>query len=560
MRLRGHHSRSFHAVLLGTALAFLPSSFPTIAAGDGPAVPVFTDVTEKAGITFKQSFGDEDLSNIVEGTGTGAMLFDFDGDGWLDLYLVNGRYRPDVSDTSGRRLRGKLSNALYRNNHDGTFTDVTARAGVSGGDSYGVSCSAADYDNDGDLDLFVGNYGPDLLYRNNGDGTFTDVSKEAGLTDDHWTLSGVWLDHDNDGDLDLYKATYLQYDGGKFRSFYAAAGYPGPLSYPGQPDVFYRNNGDGTFTDITQASGVLKPGNRGMSATASDFLNKGKLDLFIANDAMESDFFRNKGDGTFASEALERGLAFGEGGQGVSSMGPATGDIDRDGRIDLYVPDMGYGCLHMNRGEFFEDATNASGLAVICGQYTGWGAVLQDFDNDGHLDLFVANGDAHHEYGEEAVMARNDGTGRFIDVAARSGAYFKKKSVGRGATWGDIDNDGDIDIVAVLLNETPRLLRNDGGNTLHHWLTVQALQPNGKVEAVGARVTVTTGALVQVEDLVPVRGYLSQGDPRPHFGLGAATKAAKVEVRWPDGTKTELTDVPADQTLKVVRPASKPNQ
>jgi hypothetical protein len=236
-------------------------------------------------------------------------------------------------------------------------------------------------------------------------------------------------------------------------------------------------------------------------------------------------------------------------------MGPVTGDVDRDGRIDLYIPDMGYGCLHMNRGEFFEDATNAAGLAVICGQYTGWGAVLQDFDNDGYLDLYVTNGDAHHEYGEEAVMVRNDGKGNFIDVAARSGPYFKMKSVGRGATWGDFDNDGDIDLVAVHLNESPRLLRNDGGNKLHHWLTVQPLEPNGKVEAIGARVTVTTGSLVQIEDLVPVRGYLSQGDPRPHFGLGAAAKADRVEIRWPDGTTTVKTDVPADQFLKVTRPA-----
>jgi hypothetical protein len=273
---------------------------------------------------------------------------------------------------------------------------------------------------------------------------------------------------------------------------------------------------------------------------------------------MESDYFRNKGDGSFVSEGLERGLAFGEGGQGVSSMGPAVGDVDRDGRLDLYIPDMGYGCLHLNRGEFFEDATSASGLALICGQYTGWGAVLQDFDNDGYLDLFVANGDAHHEYGEEAVMTHNDGKGNFVDVAARSGPYFRQKSVARGATWGDYDNDGDVDLLIVHLNESPRLLRNDGGNSLNRWLVVEALGPDGKTPAVGARVTVRTGGLEQIEDLVPVRGYLSQGDPRPHFGLGTSQAADSVEVRWPDGRTTTLANIASNQFLKVVQPARKP--
>jgi hypothetical protein len=529
-------------------------------AADEPAVPTFTDVTAKAGITFKHGFGDAELSNIVEGTGTGATLFDYDGDDDLDLYLVNGRYRPDVSDAAGRRLRGKLANALYRNDGDGTFTDVTAQAGVGGGEGYGVASSAADYDGDGDRDLLVLNYGPDTLYRNDGDGTFTDVSKASGLADPRWGVSGVWLDADGDGDLDVYVANYLEYDAGKFRSFYAASGYPGPLSYPGQADALYRNNGDGTFTDVTEAAGILLPDGRAMSATAADVLNSGKLDLLVANDAMENHFLRNLGGGKFADEALERGLAFGEGGQGVSAMGPVFGDVDRDGRLDLYIPDMGYGCLSLNRGDHFEDGTNASGLALICGQYTGWGAVLQDFDNDGHLDLFVANGDAHHEYGEEAVMARNDGRGRFVDVARRSGAYFAEKRVARGATWGDLDNDGDLDLVVVHLNDTPRVLRNDGGNTLNRWLTVVPRLANGKTDAIGARVTVTVGNLVQVEDVIPERGYLSQGDPRPHFGLGTAAKADRVEVRWPDGTTTVLADVPANGFLKVVQPAVAPGR
>ncbi len=519
-----------------------------------PSLPVFEDVTEAAGLRFKHSFGDEKLSNIVEGTGAGAMFFDYDGDGWLDIYFVNGRYNPAVSDNTGRRLRGKLSNSLYRNNRDGTFSDVTEAAGVSGGETYGSACSAADYDGDGDLDLLVLNYGPNVFYRNNGDGTFTDVTEKAGLADPRWSLSGLWIDHDADGDLDLFVTNYLEYDAGQFRAFYAASGYPGPLSYHGQPDALYRNNGDGTFTDVTQQAGAFVPEGRGMSSTAADFFNRGRLDIFVANDAMENDYLSNQGDGSFLNDALVLGLAFGEGGQGVSSMGPVFGDIDRDGKLDLYIPDMGYGCLYMNRGDFFEDATHASGLSIVCGQYTGWGAVLQDFDNDGYLDLYVANGDAHHEYGEEAVLVKNDGKGHFVDVAKRSGPYFQQKLVARGATWGDYDNDGDVDLLAAHLNDAPRLLRNDGGNTRNHWLSVQALLHNGRSDAIGARITVTTSSLVQIDDLIPVRGYLSQGDPRPHFGLGSAAKADHVEVRWPDGTTTVLSDVPANQILKVAKP------
>jgi hypothetical protein len=349
-------------------------------------------------------------------------------------------------------------------------------------------------------------------------------------------------------------ANYLAYDAGKFRSYYAASGYPGPLSYGGRPDALYRNNGDGTFTNVTAEAGAVRPDGRAMSATATDLLNRGLLDVFVANDSMECYYFRNLGNGTFAEEALPRGLAFSEGGQGVSHMGPCVGDVDRDGRLDLYIPDMGYGCLLMNRGTYFEDRTTPSGLAVLCGQYTGWGACLFDYDNDGYLDVFIANGDPHHEYGEENVLARNDGAGRFVDVAKTSGACFKEKRVGRGAAFGDFDNDGDLDLLVVNLNDSPRLLRNDGGNR-NHWLAVVAKLPNGRSDAVGARVTVTAGPLVQIQDLIPVTGYLSQSDGRLHFGLGQAKKADRVDIRWPNGTTTQVKDVPAGQFLKVVQPA-----
>ena len=514
-------------------------------------LPVFTDVTRQAGINVKHSYGDFDLSNIVEGTGAGAMFFDYDGDGWLDIYFANGCWLKEVNDNRGRKLRGELTNSLYRNNGDGTFRDVTKEAGV-GDKGYGVGCSAADFDQDGDLDLYVLNYGPNVFYRNNGDGTFTDISQTSGLANPRWSLSAPWFDYDGDGDLDVYVANYLEYDSGKFRSYYAAAGYPGPLSYRGQPDALYRNNGDGTFTDVTKQAGIFQPNGRAMSATVADFNNDGFLDLYIPNDAMENYFFRNTGKGTFVDEGLVMGLAFGEGGQGVSSMGPAAGDIDRDGWLDIYIPDMGYGCLLMNRKEYFEDRTEPTNLAVVCGQYTGWGGVLFDYDCDGYLDVFVANGNAHHEYTEEDVLMRNAGTGSFVDVAAQSGEYFKAKYVGRGATYGDYDNDGDLDLLVINLNDSPRLLRNDGGNK-NNWLIVQARLPGGKSDAIGARVTVTAGSLRQLRDLIPVAGYLSQADPRCHFGLGRASDAVTVDIRWPDRQTTKLEGVKTNQILTVIQ-------
>ncbi|MHC4204537.1 MAG: CRTAC1 family protein [Planctomycetota bacterium] len=525
--------------------------FQVSISGSEQTLPVFTDVAEQAGIKFKHSYGDFDLSNIVEGTGAGAMFFDYDNDGWLDIYFVNGSWLKTVNDNRGRSLRGKLSNSLYRNNKDGTFSNVTEKSGV-GEKGFGFGCSAADFDKDGDLDLYVLNYGPNVFYRNNGDGTFTDISESSGLANSSWSLSAPWFDYDGDGDLDVYVANYLEYDSGKFRSYYAAAGYPGPLSYRGQPDALYRNNDDGTFTDVTKEAGIFQPNGRAMSATLADLNNDGFLDIYIPNDAMENYYFKNTGKGSFENEGLMMGLAFGEGGQGVSSMGAAIGDVDRDSWLDIYIPDMGYGCLLMNKKEYFEDRTQPTNLAVVCGQYTGWGGVLFDYDCDGYLDIFIANGNAHHEYTEEDVLMRNDGTGNFVDVADKSGTYFREKYVGRGATYGDYDNDGDLDLLVINLNDSPKLLRNDDGNK-NNWLTIQARLAGGKSDAVGARITVTADSLKQVRDLIPVTGYLSQADSRCHFGLGNSKKADTVEIRWPDKQTTKLQDVNANQILNVIQ-------
>ncbi len=512
--------------------------------------PVFTDITAQAGITFRHSIGDHKLDNIVEGTGSGACFFDFDNDGWQDIYFVTGVWTKGVSDNDGRDLRGKLSAKLYRNLGNGRFEDVTEKAGV-GSRVYGTGCSAADIDNDGDMDLYLLNYGPNILYRNNGDGTFTDISKESGLADPRWSVHAVWFDYNNDGLLDVYVANYLLYDDGKFRDYYPAQGYPGPLSYQGLPSILYRNNGDGTFTDVTKEAGMWRPGGRAMSVTAADFNNDGRIDVFTSNDAMENYFFLNKGDGTFAESGLELEIAFGEHGQGVASMGPYYGDVNRDGWLDLFVPNLQYVSLFVfnPKKKVFENLNDAAGLSPLLGQYAGWGSVMFDWDHDGWLDLFTVHGHAHHEYVQEDSLTRNRHDGTFEDVSREAGAYFETKRVGRGAAWADIDNDGDVDLLVVNLNDTPVLLRNDGGNA-RPWLMVDARLdfPAGSRTAVGARVTVTANGLRMVEDVNPVRGYLGQNDPRLHFGLAGA-QTCDVEIRWPDGVVEKFPGVKANQVL-----------
>jgi len=536
--------------LLGVLLlaAALPAAADTV-------WPAFTDVTDDAGLTFTHSVGDHDMSNIVEATGPGCCVFDYDNDGLPDIYFVNGRWHSDISDNRGRSLKGKLKNALFRNNGDGTFAEVTERAGVGGpDDAFGMAASAADFDNDGDLDLYVCNYGHSLLYRNNGDGTFTDITAQAGVASPGWALAAPWFDYDGDGRLDLFVVHYLDYDKGEFQrsgAYYKADNFPGPLSYPGKPDRLYRNLGDGTFTDVTAGTGLMEPTGRGMGAVAADIDGDGDIDLYVTNDAMANNLWINDGKGHFTDLATETGTAFGEGGQGVSSMGPFVADVDRNGRLDILVPDMGYSSLMLQmRPGFFTDVTAQSGLALLCGQYTGWGGLLNDLDHDGYVDLFIANGDPHHLYVEEATLARYDGKGRFVDMASQSGEFFAHKFVGRGAAVADFDNDGDLDVLMNVIEGQPRLVRNDSPRR-HHWLTVVPLRADTGMIALGSTVTVRAGGLTMVQPVVGVNGYLVSSDPRPNFGLGTAARAESVEITWPDGRKQVLTDVKADQMLKV---------
>jgi len=530
-------------------------------------LPIFMNVTKQAGIDFTHSFGDENLSSILETTGPGGAFLDYDRDGNLDIYVINGGYLPGINDPypAGRDPKKELYNHLYRNNGDGTFADVTQETGV-GDTGYGMGVTVADYDNNGYPDIYVCNYGPNVLYHNNGDGRFTDVTQTAGVAGPlelkgfpKWSVHACFLDYDKDGYLDLYVGNYLAFDP-KYRYFFAPTGFPGPLDYQGQPDVLYHNNGDGTFTDVTMQAGVYNPDGRAMSVTAADFDNDDDQDIFVANDAMNNYLYRNNSDGTFTDVALEKGVALGGFGEVTSAMGPTFKDIDNDGDLDLFVPDMAYCCLYRNDGNmFFEDITVEAGISEPCGQYTSWSGLIFDYDNDSYPDIYISNGDAHHLYTEEDLLFRNNGNARqeprtpitFEDVSLRSGYYFTNEEyVGRGAAFGDYDNDGDIDVLVCNLHGPTILLRNDGGNP-NHWLTVHTIGTKSNRDGIGARIRVVAGDFKQIAEVNAGEGYLSCNDPRVHFGLGKHTKVDILEIRWPSGIVQTFTDVKADQILTV---------
>ncbi|MEW6749603.1 MAG: CRTAC1 family protein [Candidatus Latescibacterota bacterium] len=543
-------------VLLLAATAWPVICAPAAQGEPGSGVQ-YTDVTEQAGIRFLHTFGDEDMSSILEATGSGCMFFDYDRDGVLDLYLVNGCYLEGISDPPHGGQPPEARDLLFRGNGDGTFTDVTGAAGV-GDPGYGMACLAGDYDNDGYPDIYVTNYGPNTLYHNNGDGTFSDVTAAAAVGDSLWGVGATFVDYDLDGDLDVYVGNYLDFDP-DYHLSYAGDGHPGPLSYPGQPDVLYRNDGDGTFTDVTAAAGVSNE-SRAMGVVAGDLTGDGWPDIYVANDAMENYLYRNNGDGTFADIGLASGTAFSANGDASSSMGGDLGDYDRDGDLDLFVPDMGFNNLYRNLGGgFFEDVTAAAGIAVPSGPYVSWHGDFLDYDNDGDLDLYITNGNAHYTtHTEEALLLANvpgpDGTRVFADVSGLSGPYFRYRCVARGGAAGDYDNDGDLDLFVLNLDQPSMLLRNDGGNR-RHWLQVALEGTRSNRDGIGARVRVRAGDLVHVEERLSACGYLSQNDPRLHFGLGESARVDTLTVHWPGGRVQTLVDVPADRVVFVKEPA-----
>jgi len=521
------------------------------------APPRFTDVTAQCGIGFRHFNGSTGKYYYQEIMGGGVGLLDYDGDGFLDIYFVNGNNleTPPSSD---------IKNRLYRSNGDWTFTDVTDRAGV-GDSGYGQGCCVGDYDNDGDPDLYISNYGRNLLYRNNGDGTFTDVAKEAGVDEPGWGQSSAFLDYDNDGWLDLYVQNYLTYRIGMKGEAFIYVGdeklpdYAAPSNYKGQASRLYRNNRNGTFTDVTEAAGVLRPDGKGMGVACYDMDDDGWVDIFASNDGMDNFLFRNRGDGAFEEIGLISGVAFDGVGVPEASMGVDIGDFDGDGRIDFVVPctrEQTY-TLYRNMGQDFADVSARCGLGAATSDRTGFNPNFLDYDNDGDLDLFFTTGGVRageftragaayeQRYGTRDLLLANDGRGAYRDVSAWAGTHFRRQTIGRGSARGDLDNDGDIDLVISNLNGPAVVLRNDtrGG----HWVVFACIGRHGTRDALGASLRIEHGGRAQRAVIGSGVTYLSQVDRRVHFGLGNAARIDKLEAVWPGGRRQEFTDIAADR-------------
>lgn len=507
----------------------------------------FTDVTNLAGIHFRNINGDPEQLPIIDQNGQGAAFLDYDGDGWLDLYLLSG-------STIGRWKQGENpGNRLYRNRGDGTFTDVTEVAGVQG-NGWSIGCAAADYDGDGFVDLYVTNWGANVLYHNNGDGTFSDVTEKAGVGDGRWGCAAAFGDVDSDGDLDLYVSNYVKFDPDHYprkEKDGSDCTYKGvrtgctPLLYEGETDILYRNNGDGTFTDITVEAGIGGTAEfRGFGVLLADLDLDDDLDLYVGCDVMPNLYFVNRGDGTFSPAGDRRGGTLNAWGMHESGMGVAIGDVNGDGFVDIFSTNFAdqKNTLYQNWRGVLRDITEETGLARHQSEL-GWGTAMVDFDNDGFLDIFIANGHIYPQvdqlgYAEETYcqpwrLYRGRGDGKFQEAGVENGWKISRRFSSRGLAVGDYDNDGDMDILIVNHNDFPTLLRNErGGN----YLTVLLQGARKNSQGIGARVAVKVAGRTIWRLSCPNQGYLSSHDPRLHFGLGDnITEVDEIKVYWPGG-------------------------
>jgi hypothetical protein len=527
--------------------------------GAAPAAIQLTDVTSQTGITFQHVDGSSGQYHIPESVCAGLALFDYDGDGDEDIYFVNG------GALQGTDYPTPPTNALYRNEGAWTFTEVTKSSGL-GNSEHGLGVTAGDYDGDGDLDLFVSNYGPNALYRNNGDGTFTDVTDKAGVRgSDHVGAGACFLDADGDGDLDLFVSDYLVFQVHAFpiKQINGYPIYPGPKSYAPVANTLYRNNGDGTFTDVSKSAGIKGHLGYGMGMICLDVDNDADTDIVVANDECGNFLFQNDGTGHFQEVALLSGIAYDLGGRDMGNMGVDAGDFDNDGQLDLYMTSYQNEStvLYRNVGEgFFEDVTRQSGAGAGTSPHVTWGTGLVDFDNDGHRDLYVCCGHLQDNaekcedgiaYHVSNILYRNTGQGKFVDVSARAGDGLQVKLSSRGAAFDDMDNDGDVDVVVLNSRREPTLLRNDTpapGN----WLQVRLKGQGANANGVGARVTVQAGKQVWVDEVHSGRSYQSHYGMRLHFGLGSHKRADRIEVRWIGGTTDVFTEVPGNRCVTLI--------
>ncbi|MBL7154220.1 MAG: CRTAC1 family protein [Phycisphaerae bacterium] len=534
----------------------IPAIALQCASADGRIV--LSDVTKETGIGFKHTDGSSGRRYIMETVSAGLALFDYDGDGNIDIYFLNG------APLKGTMSGAAPKNALYRNEGGWKFTDVTERAGV-GDTGYGLGVAVGDYDNDGDLDIYLNNYGPNVLYRNNGDGGFTDMTKEAGVGNGFQVGAGAcFLDMDKDGDLDLYVSNYLEFSYDKHVST-ATVGFPvyaNPRFYRPVPDTLFRNNGDGTFGDVSKESGVGEHAGWGMGIVCGDYDNDGDTDVFIGNDVAENFLLQNDGTGKFEEVALMAGLAYDMHGDEQGSMGVDCGDYDNDGLLDFYMTSYQnqLATLYRNIGdEMFEDVTLLTGAGAETLAHVTWGTGFVDFDNDGDRDIFVACGhlqdnvelyDGTTTYFARNILFMNTGDGKFLNVSDRSGEGMKVKLSSRGAGFDDLDNDGDVDVVILNSRREPTILRNDSPSR-GHWLGVRLRGVKTNRNGIGARVKVVAGDLTLIDEVHSGRGYQSHYGMRLHFGLGDREKVDRIEVQWIGGGVDVLEDIAVDQVLTI---------
>jgi hypothetical protein len=552
--------RRFLTGALGTAaFAGLSRFAPALAPSDYPFEEVPSSVS---GITWKHVAGKSAEKYLPETTGAGCAFLDYDNDGWMDLYFVNSGacdfYNPSPP----------LRNALYRNNRDGTFTDVTEKAGVAAG-GYGQGVAVGDYNGDGFPDLYVTQYGKSILFRNNGDGTFTDVTEKAGVAAPGWASSAVWFDYDNDGRLDLFVCRFVDFDKSKSKDCHAGEdakrGYCIPHLYKPMASWLFHNNGDGTFTDVSKSSGIAGVLGKAWGVVATDINNDGLMDLFVANDTVANFLFTNRGKGRFDEIATQAGVAYSTEGRPRSGMGLDSADVNQDGWMDLFVANIDhemYSLYQNNHDETFDDQALATGIGAATRLMSGWGLKFFDYDNDGNLDLMLANGNpddlieelTHHQVGyrEPLLLFHNSGK-QWTNVSAQSGPIFAKPLSARGLAIGDFDNDGAIDVLISNNDDAPLLLRNKAGGQ-NQWLGLKLIGKKSNPDAIGARVTYQAGDLKRSRMKVGGGSYLSYHDPRMVLGIGKRAKIDWLEVKWPEpsGRVERFTDLPIGRYITIV--------